>query len=200
MPHVLEVALEEAERLAVVRRPDHLREVDDDRAAPAAEDVVGREVAVDEVAAEHPHHLRAQIGVQLDGVLALHVCVDQARRGSALGVHHQLHEEDALVEEDRARHAHPGGVQRVQRVGLLRLPGLLLRRLAEAAAAGHRALRARISDLPPFLVDGVVLEAARLPGLVHLGRDELAAVADEPQVRLLATLQAGDDLVDDAVG
>src|SRR6266702_7880590 len=50
VPHVLQVALEEAERLAVVRRPDHLREVDDDRPAPAAEDVVGREVAVDEVA------------------------------------------------------------------------------------------------------------------------------------------------------
>jgi hypothetical protein len=56
-PHVLEIAVEERLGLAVVRRADDLREVDDDRTVRPQEHVVRREISVDEVASEHPDHL-----------------------------------------------------------------------------------------------------------------------------------------------
>src|SRR5574341_212709 len=84
-------------------------------------------------------------------------------------------------------------------VRLLRLPGLLGGGLAEAAPPVHRALRARVPHAPPLQVGGVVLEVARVPLLVDLGGHHLARVADEVDVGLLPALQAGEDLVDDAV-
>src|SRR6266545_1964140 len=196
---VLEVALEERLGLAVVRGPDDLRKVDHDRAVRADEHVVRREVAVDEVAAEHPHGLRAEVGVHRRRVLAGDAGVHEPGRRVAVGVEDELHEEDALVEHHRTRDAHPRGVQRVERVGLLRLPLLLRGGLAEPAAPGHRALRPRVADLAPLAVDRVVPERPRQARLVHLRSDRLAAVANDPEIGLLAALETRDDLVDDAV-
>ena len=51
----------------------------------------------------------------------------QARRGVAVRVGHQLHQQHAVVEVVRRGHAHAGGGQAVQRIDLGALPGRFLR-------------------------------------------------------------------------
>jgi hypothetical protein len=196
---VPEIPQEEHLRLTVVRGPDDLREVDHDWPIPAEEHVVGREIAMDEIAGEHPDHLRPQDRVQVCRLLRPERRVDQPGRRSAVRVHDQLHEQDALVEEDGPWHVKARRVQPVQRVGLLRLPRIFGCGSPEAAAAVHRSLGPRAPDLPPLLVRSVVLEAPGLPGPVDLGGYHLTCVPNQPDVSLLAALEARHDLVDNAV-
>ena len=155
---------------------------------------------MDQIAGEHPDGLPSQRGVELGCLLRRERGVHQPGRGVAVPIHDELHEQDALVEEHRPRHSKARRVQAVQGVGLLRLPGLVGRGLAVAAAAIHGPLGPGVPDLASLPVGGVVPEAPDVPGPVDLGGHELAGVAHQPDVRLLAALEARDDLVDDAVG
>jgi hypothetical protein len=154
---------------------------------------------MNEVAAEDLHRLLPQIPVELRGKLRREQRVHQARRGLALGVHHQLHQQHALVEHHRRGHPHPSRMQLRERLGLGRLPGLLLGLLTEAAALLHGPPRAAVPDEAPFLVAGVVLEVALGALLVDLRRYVLPAVRGDVDVRLLAALEAGDDLINHAI-
>ncbi len=198
-PHVVQIAPKKELCAAVVGGRDDLRKVDDRRPPNAHQYIVGREVAVNQIGCEHLHHLRAQVAVQLTCQLRRDHRFDQSRGGLPFGVDHQLHQQHPLVEHHRGGNAHARGVQLVERVGLGRLPGLLRGRLAEPAAAIHRALGARVANRAPFLVAGVVLEIARVALFVDLGRHHLAVVAHQPDVGLLAALEAADHFIDDAV-
>jgi len=102
-----EVAEEEPLGLAVVGRPDHLREVDDHRPVPPQQHVVGGEVAVDEIAAEHLHHPATAGRRRARPPPRGSPRVDEPGRRVAGGVHHHLHQQHPLVEEDGAGHPHP---------------------------------------------------------------------------------------------
>ena len=183
---------------AVVRRRDDLREIDDRRAGRAPEHVVRREVAVDELGRQDLHQLRQHVvirGVRLRGVEA---GVDDARGRLAVLAEHQLHQKDPLDVHHRRRHPHAGAMKRVERLDLGRLPGVLGGRAAERRAAGHRALIARVSDHATLFVARVVLEAALVPVLVRLGRDDAVAVLDDEHLGLFAGLQTPKDRGDDA--
>jgi len=86
-----------------------------------------------------------------------------------------------------------------ERLGLGRLPGLLLGLLPKAAALLHGPPRAAVANEAPLLVARVVLEVALGALLVDLRRDVLAAMRDDVDVRLLATLEASDDLINHAI-
>jgi hypothetical protein len=61
------------------------------------------------------------------------------RRGVAVGVGHQFHQQHALKEVVGLGHPYAGIGQPVQRVDLGALPGRLLRLAAKARALGHGA-------------------------------------------------------------
>ena len=90
-----------------------------------------RQVAVDDAGAQHAHHLADQRGVVRARLLGREPTVVQARRGVALRVDHQLHQQHAVVEVVRLGHAHAGGGEAVERVDLGALPRRLLRLPAE---------------------------------------------------------------------
>jgi hypothetical protein len=182
-----------------VRRRDDLREIDEGRPVHPDEDVVRGEIAVDDLAAEHPDHLRADVAVERTGGLGVDRRVDQPRRRLPLRVDDDLHEEHAPVEQERGRDPHAVGVELVEGVGLGRLPGVLRRVLAEAAPLLHRAPGPGVPDPPTLRVRRVVLEAPCLPVLVDLGGHHLPAIADKEDLGFLAALEAADDLVDHAV-
>ena len=183
-----------------MRRGDDLREVDDDRPHRAPEHVVRRQVSVDEIAREDAYELRHHVvvrGVRLpDGEIG----VDEPPRRVAVGVEHELHQEDAVEVEHGRRHPDVGRVELVQSVGLCRLPGVLGRGLAEARASVDGALRPRVADGAPLLVGRVVLEAARRAVLVDLRRDHVASEPDDVHLGLFAALQASQHLGDDPLG
>ena len=112
-----------------------------------------------------------QVGVDADRRIALDRDVDQPRRGPALGVAHEVHEQHALVEHHGLRHADPAAHELVERVRLGGLPRLLGGVAPEPAAAVDRALGAAVADLAALLVVRVVLEAARRAVLVDLRGD-----------------------------
>jgi len=155
---------------------------------------------VDEVAAEHHDHLLAQIEEDPAGRRRVEGDIDQPRRRPAVVADHQLHQQHALVEHHRPRHAHARGEEPRQRRLLGALPGVLGRVPPEAAAAVDRALRARVAGLAALLVLDVVLEAARRAVLVDLRRDDDAVAPDQRDVGFLAALQPAENLVDDAIG
>jgi hypothetical protein len=196
---VLQVPLEEEFRPTVGRRRDGLRKVDDRGAVRAEQDVVGAQVPVDEIAAEYLHRLLPQIPVELRGKFWREHRVHETRRGLALGVHHQLHQQHALVKHHRRGHPHPGCMQLGERLGLGRLPGLLLGLLPKAAALLHGPPRAAVANEAPLFVARVVLEVALGALLVDLRRHVLAAMRRDVDVRLLATLEASNDLINHAI-
>lgn len=155
---------------------------------------------MDEIAAEHPHGLLPEIPIELRRELRGEHRINQARRGLALGVHHQLHQQHALVEHHRRGHSDSRGVKLAERLGLRGLPGLLFGLLAKAAALLHRSAGAAVADEPPLLVARVVLEVALGALLVDLRRHVLAAVRGNVDVRLFTALEAGDDLINHAIG
>ncbi len=196
--HVVEVAQEEELGARAVRGGDHLREVNDRGAIGGEQDVVGRQIAVDQIAAQHRDDLRQQICVDPHRIVGWDRDVDHARRDLPIGTGDQLHQEDALVEHHRGRDAHAAAGQLVEGVGLGGFPGLFLGVAPELAAAIDRALGASIADLAAFLVVRVVLEAAGRAVLVDLRRENRVPTANGRDIGFLATLQATADLVDDS--
>ena len=183
----------------VVRGRDDLRKIDDSRPVDREQHVVGRQIAVDEIAAEQGDQLCDEIAIHAHHRLALERDLLEPRRRPALGVEHERHEEHALVEHHRLRRAHAGIDEAIQRVGLGRLPGLLGGISTELATAVHGALGPRVANLAAFLVLDVVLEAASVAVLVDLGREDQVAAADHRDGRFLAALDPAKYLVDHAI-
>ena len=71
---------------------------------------------------QHPHDLTYQCRVVGQRVFLAEGEIVEARRGFAVGVGHQLHQQHAFVEVVGRGHAHPGRGQAVQGVDLGALP------------------------------------------------------------------------------
>src|SRR5690606_7229740 len=80
-----------------------------------------------------------------------------------------------------------------------RAPRSFVGRAAVAAALVHGALVARATHLTPLGVGGAVLEIAVAGLFVDLRDADLAATADEKDLRLFAAHQWPIDRVDDAI-
>ena len=144
-PDVGDVAQQHALGVVVAGRVDRLRQVDDDRAVLAQQDVELGEVAVHDPGAQHPHHLHQQEGMVGPRLVGLQRHVVQARSGVAVFVGHQLHQQHAVVEVVGPGHPHVGGRQPVERIDLGALPGRLLGLAPELRALGHGACLAACS-------------------------------------------------------
>ena len=198
--NILEVTHEEVLGTRVVRRRDDLRKIDDRRSIDSEQDVVRRQIAVHEIAAQESDQLRHEIAVDAHHRIALESDLFEPRRRPALVVEHELHHQNAFVEHHRRWRSHAGIDEPIQRIRLGRLPRLLGRVAAELAAAVHRTLGPRIANLAAFLVLDVVLEAPRRAVLVDLRREHRVTAADHRDGRLFAALDPAKDLVDHAIG
>jgi hypothetical protein len=93
------VAQQHARRVVVAGGIHRLRQVDDHRAVRhAQQDVELRQVAVDHAGAQHAHHFREQRRMVLRASSGAELHVVQARRGIAVLVRHQFHQQHAVVE------------------------------------------------------------------------------------------------------
>ena len=63
----------------------------------------------------------------------------ESRRGLAMLIGHQLHQQHAVEKVDRCRHAHTSGREPVQRIDFGTLPDRFLLLPAVAGAFGHGA-------------------------------------------------------------
>ena len=196
---VVHVADQQLLGVAVLRRVDRLREVDDHRPVGIDEDVVIREVAVHDPRAQHLDDLAEQALEVRGGRLSVEVELRQPRRGVSVVAADELHDQHPVDEVPRGGDAHTLRVEPVDHVDLGRLPGLLLLRSAVAAAPVDGPLVARVADPTTLRVLGALLERALARVLVDLGHPHVAAGAHEVDLGLLAALEGTDDLVDDAL-
>jgi hypothetical protein len=162
---VLHVAQQHALGVVVARGIHRLRQVDDHRAVFGQQHVELRQVAVHDARAQHAHHLFQQAGVVPHRLLGRKGHVVQPRRGVAVGVGHQVHQQHAFQEVVRHGHPHAGRRQAVERIDLGALPDGLGHLAAEARALGHRARLARVAHAAVLgVVDGLAESCAcRLP-------------------------------------
>ena len=131
-------------------------------------------------------------------LLGREVDVVEPRRGIAVLVGHEFHQQHAVEEVVRLGHAHAGRGQAVQRIDLGALPGRFCRLPAEARALGHGARLARVLDLAVLgVVDGLA-EAALRGLLVDLGAARLFAAANHVNRGFLAAHQLAHDRIDQA--
>jgi hypothetical protein len=194
-----EISPEEELGLTVVRRANDLRKVDDDGALMPEQDVVWREIAVNQVEAQHAHNLRSKKFVDRGRLLGVGFSLDESRRRMPLGVNHQLHQEHALVEQHRGRHENAVRMKLEKGVSLGALPGFLGRALTKLRPLVHRALGARVPNDATFFVAGIVLEISIVALLVDLRGDHVLAVPNQKDFGFLAGLQATEHRVDDAI-
>ena len=196
---VVDVAQQHRARGVVAAGTDHLREIDHHRTVGADQHVVGRQVAVDQAAAQHQLNLAHQHLVVDAGLVGFQLDLAQARGAEAVGVGDQFHHQHAMEKAERLRHAHPGFAQLVQRLDLGVLPGLFLLLAPVLAGLADRARLATAAHLASFLVLHALLETALGHVLVHLGAAHLATAAHDVDRRLLAALEWAQHFVDDAV-
>jgi hypothetical protein len=197
---VLQVALQDGGGVVVEAGVDDLGQVDEGRAVPRDEDVVGGEVAVDAARAQEQPHLPVDLAMQQGGDVGGQLEVGEAGRGGAVVVDEELHEEHVFVEKDGFGDANDG----VEGVGQRLVLHVAPRGLDELAAVGRALAHGPLVTGVPGLVAaldivGGGLEGAVFPVLVDLGGDELPLAFDDPDRGLLAGHEAGADVVDDAV-
>jgi hypothetical protein len=100
---------------------------------------------VDHAEAQHALHLPDQERVPLARLLRRRCHVVEAQRRMAFGIGDQLHDQHALVDAVRLRHADAGAGQAVERLDLGVLPVRFLLAPAVAAAIAHGALVAAVA-------------------------------------------------------
>ena len=198
MAQIGHVALQHRRRMVVAGGVHRLRQVDDHRAVGADQDVELRQVTVHHPRAQHAHHLADQGGMVGARQLRREAQVVQARRGVAVGVAHQFHQQHALVEVVGLGHPHAGRGQAVERIHLGALPGRLHGLPAELGAFGHGAGLAAVLGLAVLGVVHRLAEAAVGGGLVDLGAAGFFAAAHHEDHRLLAAHQLALHRVDQA--
>ena len=196
---VVDVAQQHRARRVVAGGADDLREIDDDRTVGPDQHVVGRQVAMDQAAAQHQLHLAHQHGVVVAGLPRFQFDLAQARRAVALCVGDQFHHQHAMEVAERLGHAHAGRAQLVQRLDLGVLPGRLLLLAPVLGGLADRARLTAAAHLAAFLVLHALLEAALGHVLVDLRAAHLTAAADHVDRRFLAALERPQHFVDDAV-
>jgi hypothetical protein len=98
--------------VVVARGIHRLRQVDDHRAVLGQQHVELREVAVHDAGAQHAHHFLQQAGVVPQRVFGRKGHVVQARRGIAVGVGHQVHQQHAFQEVVRRGTRTPAAARR----------------------------------------------------------------------------------------
>ena len=192
------ITLEHFGGVAVARRVDGLRQVDDDRPALADEDVVFGEVAVNDAGAQHAHHLIHEQGVIRQRQFLAEFDIVQARRRMAVGIEHQIHQQHAGEAEVRLRHPHASGGQPIQGIDLGTLPDLFLHPAPIAAAFLHGTRLAAVLHLAAFLIGGVLAETALIGFLVDFGAANRFAAANDIDGGLLAAHQLANHLIDEA--
>ena len=197
--HVVDVALQHPGGVVVPGGVDRLGEVDDDRSVAADQHVVLGQVAVDHPGTEHEHDLIDQPAVVLAGESRRQFHVVEPGGGIALFVGHQLHQQDSPKVAVQLRDPHAGRGQALQRVNLRVLPGALLLPAAEAGMLPHGAGLAAVAHLAPFLVLGLLAEAAPPRFLVHLGAAHLPCGEYHVNLGFLAAHELADHLVDQAI-
>ena len=195
---VVDVALEHQSRADVARGIHGLRQVDDHRPMAVDEHVVLGQVAVDDARAQHFHDLPDQDGVELARLLGRELEVVEPRRGVAVVVRHQLHEQHAVEEIVRLRHAHACGGQSLQGAHLGVLPGLFEFLAAEFRAFLHGPRAAAVLDVAALRVLDRVPEGALFGFLVDLGAADFLAAAHDEDDRFLAAHELAEDFVDEA--
>ena len=196
---VVDVADQELAGIRVVRAVDRLRKIDDDRPIRRDEHVELGEITVHHAGAQHLDGRADEAVVHRARALGIEREIAEARGGVAVGVGDELHEQDALDEVIRHRHAHARSVQAMDHVHLGRAPGGLVLLATVLGPVGDGSLVTRVPDLAALGVLGAVLEGAVLRVLVDLRHRVPAAGDDEVHVGLLAAHERSHDLVEDAV-
>jgi hypothetical protein len=148
---------------------------------------------------QHANDFADETAMQVDRHLRRDLYVIQARRGVALVVGDELHQQHAGVEIVGAGHPHSGGGETKERAHFRALPRLLLRLAPEARALRDGARLAAVLGLAVLgVVDGLA-ETALVGFFVDLGTSRLRAAAHHKDHRLLAAHELTHDRVDHTV-
>lgn len=190
---------EQLPRVRVSGRVDRLGKIDDHGTIAGDEDVEVGQVAVDDASAQHPLHLDDEAIVKMLCLFGREPKIAEPRRGVALAIADELHEEHPLDEVMRHRHANAGGVQAVDDVDLGRAPRGFVLRAAMLRAFPNRALIARVPRRAPLGVLRAVLKRAILGRFVDLRDADLAGRDHQVDLRLLPAHQRPEDIVEDTV-
>jgi hypothetical protein len=194
---VAQISAQDDAGVVVARHVHHLRQIDDGGPLGGHQHVVGRQIGVHPPGLQQSLDLQEDLLVKLGGLGRSEREVCQAPRRRPRLVHHQLHEQHVLVQEEGLGHAHPGVEGRAQGPELHVLPALLQQAAAVAGLVVHGAAVAGVARLvPPLDVAGDLLERAVIPGPVDFGRTQVAGPLHHVHGRFLAAHQSGMDSVD----
>ena len=195
---IVHVAQQQLARVLIARRVYRLGKVDNHRTVTTHQHVKIRQVTVHHASGQHADHFRQQVVEHLDGGLAIETHVAKPRSRFTVRVRHQLHDQHAVHEVVRNRHAHSGGTQAVDHVDLRRAPGRLILSATMGRALGHGALVTCIAYVATLRVLGALLEASVLRFFIDLRHPQLATAAHQVHLGFLSTHQGAKDLVDEA--
>jgi hypothetical protein len=199
--HPEEIALEQSTGVPILPRVDRLREVDERRLAFPDQDVVRREVAVDDVAIQEQLDVAQYLTEQLPRLIGVRAVAAQLRRGVVL-VPDVGHQERPVGSHERSRHVGPGLEQRSEHLPFTIDPDrrrdlLPERRLLLDGDPDPSFLDELAVSVQPFIP-----ERAAIRGVEHLQRGQ--RLAGRARVRaaqmdgsLLAALDRSDDLGDE---
>ncbi|MNI43510.1 hypothetical protein D3C73_978410 [compost metagenome] len=166
--HVAHIPLQHAERVVVARRVHGLRQVDDHRAGRSQQHVELGQVTVHQAGTQHQHDLRNQKRVILACLVRLQHHVVQTRRGIAVLVGHQFHQQHAFKEVIRLGHSHTGVGQAEQCCHFGVLPGVFGFLATKLGTLGHGPGLTAVAHLAAFLILGRLTETAFVRLLVDL--------------------------------
>ena len=172
---------------------DRLRQIDDDRTVSCHQDVEFGKVAVDDPGREHAHELLKQHSVMCARGLLGQQDIVEPRRGFAVLIGHQFHQQDAVEEVERLRHTDTGRRQSVQRIDLVTLPRCFGRLTAKTGALGHRPSLARVLGLAIFGVVDRLPEAAVDRFFVDFRAAHVVSATNDVDSRFLAAHQLAYD-------
>ena len=154
---------------------------------------------MNDAGAQHANDFCDQAGMVAARVFGREIDIVQARRGVAVGVGDELHQQHAVAKVVRLGHAHAGIGQFVQRIDLGALPGGFAGLSAKLGALGHRAGLAAVLDLAVFGVIDRLAKAALVGFLVDFGAAGFIAAANHINHRFLAAHELADDGIDQAL-
>ena len=197
--HLVDVTHQQHRRAVIARRIDCLGQVDDHRALAVDQHVEFGKIAMHQPGAQHAHHVGDDTVVIIARLLRAQRHLAQARGDTALAVADQVHQQHAVDEAMRPRHAYPRRVQPVQGIHLGAEPGRFLLLLTVAGLLGHRPGTPAVTLLATLLILNGLLEAALTGFLEHLGATPLCATAHHIDLGFLAAHQLADDLVDQSI-
>jgi hypothetical protein len=144
------------------------------------QDVVGREIGVEDVEPEHALDVGAYGIEQQRRAIGREACVGQRSRDAAGAVLAELHQDCSIGGVDWLRHSEAGAVEAPQHLPFASGPGRLLHTPPEARAGAEGARRPGVPAADPvdeaaFPIAGVVLEGTLPAGAIHLERELLVS-------------------------